>query len=74
MNLFQTIKKYPKDTLAVVGVILIGILAVSADGFSDLAKKKFWWNLWSIVHVLSIIACIVGWLRLRARDNAASKQ
>lgn len=69
MNLFQTIKKYPKDTLITVAVILVGILAVSSDGFSDIAKKKGWWMFWEVIEVLSIIACVAGWLFLNKKDK-----
>lgn len=69
MGLLQTIKKYPKDTLLVAAVVLIGFLAVSADGFSDLANKAFWWNFWSIVHVAAILFCVIGWLILYTKDK-----
>lgn len=66
MNTFQ---KYPKDWCLTAAAVLIGILAVSADGFSDLANKAFWWNFWSIVHVASIVAFVGGWFYLRAKDK-----
>lgn len=69
MNLFQTIKKYPKDSLITLAVILVGILAVSSDGFSDFAKKKGWWIFWEVVEVLSIVACVAGWLFLKKKDK-----
>lgn len=61
--------KYKKDLFLVIAVILIGLLAVSADGFSDLADKKFWWNFWSVLHIASIVAFVVGWLYLKAKDK-----
>lgn len=73
MGLLQTIKKYPKDTLLVAGVILIAFFAVSADGFSDLANRRFWWNFWTIIHVASILFCIGGWTYLYVRDKSRGK-
>jgi uncharacterized membrane protein len=61
--------KYLKDWLLTIAAVLVGLLAVSADGFSDLATKKFWWNFWSVVHVLSIVAFIGGWLYLKIREK-----
>jgi hypothetical protein len=69
MNIIQTIKKYPKDTLITVAVIMVGLLAVSSDGFSDFAQKKFWWIFWEVVSVLSILACFFGWLYLKSKDK-----
>lgn len=66
MNTFQ---KYPKDWCLVAAVVLTGILAVSADGFSDLANKAFWWNFWSIIHVAAIVAFVGGWFYLKAKDS-----
>ncbi len=61
--------KYLKDWLLVAAVVLVGLLAVSADGFSDLANKRFWWNFWSVVHVVAIVACVGGWLYLWNKDR-----
>ncbi len=66
MNTFQ---KYPKDWCIVAAVALTAFLAVSADGFSDLANKAFWWNFWSIIHVAAIIACVGGWIYLKGKDK-----
>ena len=69
MNIFQTFRKYPKDTLSTFTVILVGLLAVSSDGFSDFAKKKGWWIFWEVVEVVSLLACIIGWLYLVKKDR-----
>lgn len=69
MNLFQTIKKYPKDSVATLTVILVGLLAVSSDGFSDFANKKGWWVFWEVIEVVSLVACIAGWVYLAKKDR-----
>lgn len=72
MSFISKIKQYPKDAVLVLGVILVGLLAVSADGFSDLANKKFWWNFWSVIHVAAIVACVAGWIYLKNKDKSSS--
>jgi len=69
MNFIQSWKKYKKDWLLVIGVVLVAFLAVSADGFSDLANKKFWWNFWSVVHIAAIATCVIGWFYLKANEK-----
>lgn len=62
--------KYKKDLFLVIAVVLVGLLAVSGDGFSDLANKKFWWNFWSILHILAIITFVGGWIYLKSKDKS----
>ena len=73
MNIFQTIKKYPKDSCITIAVIILGLLAVLGDGFSDFAKRPFWWKFWSISGIVSFLALFIGWLYLVARDKSSRK-
>lgn len=61
--------KYKKDLFLTIAAILIGLLAVSADGFSDFANSKFWQKTWTVIHVGSIAAFVGGWLYLRSKDK-----
>lgn len=61
MTLIKWTKTYPKDAMKVAGVVILGLLAVSADGFSDYAKTKFWWSFWGIVQILAVVGWVVGY-------------
>lgn len=69
MNLFQTIKKYPKDSCIVLAVIILAITAVSADGWSDYAKRPFWWKFWSVAGIVAFLSLFIGWLYLVKKDK-----
>lgn len=73
MNLFQTIKKYPKDSCITLAVIILGLTAVCADGWSDYAHRPFWWKFWSIAGVVSFIALFLGWIYLIQRDKSSKR-
>ena len=66
MNTFQ---KYPKDWLKLLAVVLIGFFAVMGTHFSDLAKTKGWWNFWTILSIVCIVAWVGGWIFLRSKDK-----
>lgn len=68
-KLIEKIKKYKKDWCLTIAAVLTGLLAVSADGFSDFATKAFWWNFWTVIHVLSILTFVGGWIYLNAKDK-----
>lgn len=74
MNIIQTIRKYPKDTMKVIAAILIGVLAVSSDGFSDLARKAFWWNFWTIVQILAALTWIIVWVAIKKRQDEQNRR
>lgn len=54
------VKEYPKDMLIVFAALIVGFLAVSGDGFSDLANRKFWQSAWGIVGIVCLIAWVTG--------------
>lgn len=58
-----------KDWLLTAAVIIAVFLAVSADGFGDLANKKFWWKFWNIIWVASLLFCIGGWIYLKSKER-----
>jgi len=72
-KLISNIKKYKKDYLLLFIVVSVLFMAVNGDGFSDLAKKKFWWNAWSVIWILSIIASVLGWIYLWNKDKKANR-
>lgn len=61
-----------KDYFLIAAVVLLGILAVSGDGFSDYANKPFWWHFWGIAGWVALLALIVGWfvLYLKSKNNS----
>lgn len=71
-KIISFVKKYPKDLCITIAVILIGFLAVSADGFSDFAETKFWWNFWSVVHVVAILTFVGGWVYFVRKDRRSN--
>lgn len=71
--MFSIIKKYPKDSVAVATVVLVGILAVSGGGFADYANKSFWQHFWSVGQVVAIVSLIGGWIYLASKERAANK-
>ncbi len=65
----NTFKKYPKDWLIVLGVVLMGFFGVMGTHFSDIAKTPFWWNFWIILSVVCIVAWVGGWIFLNRKDK-----
>lgn len=68
------IKKYKKDLLLTLVFGGLAFMAVAGDGFSDLAKTKFWWNFWSVAGVVGWVVCLGGWLYLWKKDRAQARE
>jgi len=62
--------KYTKDILIVIAAVLLVLLAVSADGFSDYANRPFWWKAGSVIYILYIIGCVGGFIYLNNKTKA----
>lgn len=67
MKFINFIKKYPKDTLITLAIIIAIVTAVLAWDWSDNAKTPFWANTWVVVGIIAIAACIGGWLYLNSK-------
>jgi hypothetical protein len=67
--MFPSFKKYKKDYFTVAAVLLIGIIAVMGQHFSDIAQTKFWWTFWDAATVICIVAWIAGWIYLKSKDK-----
>ena len=67
MNIFKLIKKYPKDTLVAVGIIVFIVTAVLAWDWYDNADTKFWQNTWLVAGVVALVGCVGGWLYLNSK-------
>lgn len=65
----NTFKKYPKDWLKVLAVVLIGFFAVMGWHFTDVAEKPFWWKFWPILAVICAILWVAGWVYLSSKDR-----
>lgn len=72
INWFKNIK-YKKDIAIVAGVVLIGLLAVSGEGLSDLANKPFWWKFWSVTGIAALLTWIGGWVYFSSKNRSQNK-
>lgn len=69
MSFLPSFNQYKKDYFIVGGVLLIGIIAVMGNHFSDVAKTKFWWTFWDAAQVVCIVAWIAGWIYFKAKEK-----
>lgn len=65
----NTFKKYPKDWLIVLGVVIIGVFAVMGWHWTDTSTKPFWWKFWPVMAIICLIAWVGGWVFLSGKDK-----
>lgn len=61
------IKKYKKDLLITIAIVLAIVTAVLGWDWSDNADTPFWWNFWIVASIVAILACVGGWLYLKSK-------
>jgi nicotinamide riboside transporter PnuC len=65
MNIIEKLKasfkKYHKDWLKVAVAVVLGTLAVMHIEFADRANSAFWWNLWLVLGIVSIVGILAFW-------------
>lgn len=62
MSIFT--KKYLKDWLIVLSILVAIFGTVVFPGLSDYAKKPFWWKFWDVAAVVSGVSVVGGWCYL----------
>lgn len=63
------IKKYKKDLLIAVAILIALFTAVLGADWSENADKPFWWRFWIVAAIVAFVACIGGWLYLIYRKK-----
>jgi hypothetical protein len=62
----KSFKEYKIDYIKTFSVVLLCLVIVLGQVFSDAAEKPFWWKFWNVFQIVSAIAIVGGWIYLWA--------
>jgi hypothetical protein len=62
----KSFKEYKIDYIKTFSVVLLCLVIVLGQVFSDAAEKPVWWKFWNVFQIVSAIAIVGGWIYLWA--------